>query len=154
MSEMSAGKRYALELYNDDMTVLLPLSYIGSILPYSDMVFSDAHTVVYQERRLPCFYLEQVMSQTRKQNVFYAVLLQNEDIEAFLFVQKVCGIQELQEQGGKLPAYLQARLTYIQECHLLDQERLAYLLNIRVLLEQHGYDNEKGATYETGKRTY
>ena len=34
MSEMSAGKRYALELYNDDMTVLLPLSYIGSILPY------------------------------------------------------------------------------------------------------------------------
>ncbi len=133
---MEEKVNYALEVSCNTMTFLIPLSCIKTIFPYEDCRSVQKGLVRCGDKEIPGFFLNQILGITRQSLCVYAILLQNEDIEAFLFVEDVKALHNLEEREIGLPGYLKPALASVLSCYMLNEEQPAFLLDICTLLEQ------------------
>ncbi|WP_455684561.1 hypothetical protein, partial [Thomasclavelia sp.] len=130
---------YALEVICDFGVILLPLSCIGKILSKDDkeLLVKDSDNVIYGNREYQTYILSKILKRENANQNQYAILIQNEDIEAILYVENIGRLIELQQVHYKLPAYLKKfNLSYIISCHMIENGKIAFQIDFIKLLKR------------------
>lgn len=131
------AEEYALRISCADIVVLLPLSSIQKILSKMDeeLQRETEDTIVYRGRTYPIFSMSELLHKNLEQEESYVILVQNEDIEAALYVSHVDEVYKLDNPMMTLPTYLQMlHGNYISGCCLLKDKRLAYAIDVGNLI--------------------
>lgn len=136
---------YSLRITCEDITILIPLSSVHMILASDDVeLHHEYHRLVsYKERTYPIFSLSELL-QKKKQEERYVILIQNEDIEAALYVTQVNEVIKLNQIMMELPSYLHnQRMSYMTGCCLLPDHVLAYRIDILKLMQRSNFKQEE-----------
>lgn len=137
---------YALRTTCEDITLLLPLSSVYRILASDDKELRREHhkMVSYKGRSYPVFSMLELLHKEKTQEERYVILLQNEDIEAALYVTLADEVIKPGNTMMKLPAYLQTlQRSYITGCCLLKDKTLAYVIEFLKLLQRSDFIQEE-----------
>ena len=139
-------EEYALRTACEDITLLFPLSSIHRILASDDKELPCEHhrMVSYKGRRYPVFSMSELLCKRKTQEERYVILLQNEDIEAAVYVTFADEVIKLGNTMMKLPTYLQTlQRSYIKGCCLLKDQTLAYVIEFLKLLQRSDFKQEE-----------
>lgn len=138
---MQDGDRedYVLKIVCDGMSILIPLSTVGMILAADDKELqrtADGKTE-WQGRELPVYSLAQLLNRDMSKNNRYVILLQNEDMEAALYVENVSEVLRTDFSRYELPCYLPEYITRdILGCYDLGNHEIAYEIDIMNIIKR------------------
>lgn len=137
---------HSLRITCEDVTILIPLSSVYMILASNDVELCHKHhrLVSYRKREYPVFYMSELLHKKKKQDERYVILIQNEDIEAALYVTSVNEVIKQNKTMMELPSYLHNKsMSYMKGCCLLADNVLAYVIDILKLMQRNDFIQEE-----------
>ena len=94
--------------------------------------------VIYEGREFSSCSLCTLLKREPKQEERYALLIQNEDIEAVMFLEHIEKVRMLRDRGYAFPTYMkESKLDDIKGCHLLKPGVIAYEIDLIKLLKAY-----------------
>ena len=134
------NKDYVLEVICDSVTILLPLSCISKILSKDDkeLLHKNNGQVVYNNREYQVYNLSELLKRKNSGQNYYAILIQNEDIEAILYVENVGKLIATDDLCYELPIYLEKfDLGYIISCSIIGNNEVGFKIDFTKLLKRY-----------------
>lgn len=137
MEEIIGNNDYLIEIECDHIHLLFPLDNIKTIISGIDVQKSQINetTAIYQGREVVVYSLSMLLEKNSTAYEKYAFVVENEDIEAIVYVDEVKGIHPLKSKPYPFPNCLkQLGVDYIINCYMLEEGYLAFEIDFIKLL--------------------
>ena len=130
---------YVLKTVCDGMVILIPLLSVRVILASEseELQRYSKHRVTYQGREMLACTLAELLKRENRGVDHYVVLLENENMEAAMFVEEVSEVIQTELPRYELPCYLPDYITSdILGCYGMGNQTIAYKIDIMNIVER------------------
>lgn len=135
-------ERYVIEIVCDKVHILLPVEDVKKIISSKDIQQTSKPEIVrYQEKEFFSCSFSKLLKRHLDYKEEYAILIQHEDIEAIIYIEKIEDIKRIEESGHEFPAcFKEWGIDYLVGYHKLEDGKLAFQIDFIELLKE-SYDH-------------
>lgn len=128
---------YVIDIVSNQTHILLSIDGITKVISKRDIQQSteDKDKVIYQDREFFAYSLSDLLNRNNSDKENYGLVIQTEDIEAILYIERVKEIKRIDKEGYMLPSYLDR--DYIVGCYQLTDDGLAFQVDFLKLLKRY-----------------
>lgn len=126
---------YVIDIISNNIHVLLSLDGVTKVISRKDIQQSTEDKVIYQDREFFAYSLSELLNRDNSNLEDYALVIQTEDIEAILYIERIKEIRQVDKETYLLPSYLNR--DYIVECYKTKDECLAFQVDFLKLLKRY-----------------
>lgn len=129
------NEHYVIDIISNNIHVLLSLDGVTKVISRKDIQQSTEDKVIYQDREFFAYSLSELLNRDNSNLEDYALVIQTEDIEAILYIERIKEIRQVDKETYLLPSYLNR--DYIVECYKTKDECLAFQVDFLKLLKRY-----------------
>lgn len=126
---------YVIDIISNNIHVLLSLDGVTKVISRKDIQQSTEDKVIYQDREFFAYSLSELLNRDNSYLEDYALVIQTEDIEAILYIERIKEIRQVDKETYLLPSYLNR--DYMIECYKTKDECLAFQVDFLKLLKRY-----------------
>lgn len=138
MQDKENCEHYVIEIVCDNVHILLPVEDVKKIVSRKDIQqTSKPATVRYQEKDFFACSFSRLLKRHSYCQEDYAILIQHEDIEAIIYVEKIVDIKRIDEFDHEFPkCFKEWGIDYLVSYHNLEGGKLAFQIDFIKLLKE------------------
>lgn len=142
MQDKENCEHYVIEIVCDNIHILLPVQDVKKIISRKDIQQTSKPAIVrYQDKDFFACSFSRLLKRHCYCPEDYAVLIQHEDIEAIIYVEKIEDIKRIDESNQELPTcFKEWGIDYLIGYQNLEDGKLAFQIDLIKLLKE-SYDH-------------